>query len=277
MKKTILLITGLIFVLMLSGCASDKTVQDVGAAYKGKTEKQIYIEGEQNLLDGNYSQSTKAFEALDTLFPFGRYAQKGQLDIIYAYYKNGDVPSTLAASDRYIHLYPMGPHVDYAYYMRGLAEFYENQSVLDQYFNTDYAQRELGPLRKSFYDFSELVYRFPKSKYTPDARKRMVFIRNVMARNELETGVFYYDRQAYVAAANRANNVVRHYQGSTSVPGALVLMTESYTKVKDFKDAEQALNVLKLNYPNNESIPHLQRDIQRAEYKDQHTTNRKKA
>jgi outer membrane protein assembly factor BamD len=263
MKKYLLMTLAAVLTFGLSGCATNKTVEDVGAAYKGKSERQIYVAAEQNLIAGNYSDSTKAFEALDTLYPFGKYAQSAQLDIIYAYYKNGDVPSTLAAADRYVHLYPMGSHVAYAYYMRGLAEFYENQSVLDRYFYTDYAQRNLAPMRKAFLDFSELVYHYPKSKYTPDAKKRMIYIRNVMARHELETAEFYYNREAYVASANRAHEVVRHYQQSTSVPGALVMMIESYAKLKDKVDAARALNVLKLNYPQNASIPSLTREVAR--------------
>ena len=260
--KFLLVIT---LALALSACASDKTVQDPGAAFKGQSEQQIYVGGESALISGDYASAIKHFEALDTLYPFGKHAQQAQLDIIYAYYKNDDVASTLAAADRYIHLYPMGPYVDYAYYMRGLAEFYENHGFLNTYFPTNFAQRDTTALKQAFLDFSQLVYHYPNSKYTPDARLRMIYIRNIIASHELEVAHFYYVRQAYVAAANRANIVVQHYQQSTSVPGALVLMTEAYIKLEDYPDAQQSLSILKLNFAGNPNIGPLEKDLAQAQ------------
>ncbi len=250
--------------MLLVACASDKTIEDPGAAFKGKSEQQIYIGGEQALLSGDYKGAVQHFEALDSLYPFGKHAQQAQLDTIYAYYKSDDVASTLAAADRYIHLYPMGRYVDYAYYMRGLAEFYENRSFLSTYFPTDFAQRDTASLKQAFLDFSQLVYRYPNSRYTPDARLRMIYIRNIIASHELEVARFYYVREAYIAAANRANQVVQHYQQSTSVPGALVLMTESYLKLHDLANAKRSFNVLKLNFAGNPNIKTLAKEIAAA-------------
>lgn len=247
----------LLLVMMLTGCAASKTVEDPGAAFKGQSEEQIYQTAEKALAKGDYPKAIKAFEGLDTLYPFGVHAQQGQLDIIYAYYKNDDVASTLAASDRYIHLYPMGAHVDYAYYMRGLAEFYENRGFFETYVSTDYAQRNLTPMHHAFTDFSQLVNNYPNSPYTPDARLRMIYIRNVLAQHVLEVANFYYERAAYVAAANRANEVISHYQQSTSVPGALVLATQAYIKL-GYKDAAmRSYHVLQLNYPDNPNLKEL--------------------
>lgn len=255
----IILITGL-----LSACASHKTVQDPGAGFQGQSEKHIYVTGEQALLSGNYKTAIKHFQAIQVLFPFSKRAEEVQLDIIYAYYMSGDTASTLAAADRYIHLYPMSRNVDYAYYMRGLAEFYEDRGVLERYFNTDYAQRDLMPLRQSFLDFSRLVYQYPNSKYTPDARQRMIYIRNMIAQHNLEVAKFYYDRTAYVGAINRCNEVIQHFQQSAMVPGALILLTESYIKLKDFQSARRSYNVLKLNFPHNPAVPDLARKLNRA-------------
>jgi len=259
--KFILLV---ISILTLSACASDKTVDDPGAAFKGQSEQQIYYGGESALIAGNYAKAIKHFEALDTLYPFGEHSQQAQLDIIYAYYKSDDVPSTLAAADRYIHLYPMSPYVDYAYYMRGLSEFYEERGFLSTYFPTDFSQRDASSLKKAFLDFSELVYHYPNSVYTPDARLRMIYIRNIVASHELEVAHFYFVRESYVAAANRANGIIRHYQQSTSIPGALILMTESYINLQDYADAKQSLAVLKLNFSNNPSIPSLEQSLAKA-------------
>jgi outer membrane protein assembly factor BamD len=255
--KLIKVFSVFLLVVFLAACTSKGTVSDPSAAFKGQSAKHIYLTAESNLLAGNYDKAIKGFQALGILYPFNDYSQKAELDIIYAYYKADDVASTLAASDRYIHLYPMGPHIAYAYYMRGLSEFYEGRSFLSTYFPTNFSQRNLVNLRTAFLDFSRLVYRYPHSKYTPDARLRMIYIRNIIARHELEVAVFYYQRKAYVAAANRATQVVQHFQQSTSVPAALVIMTQAYHKLGSKVQAEMAYNVLVRNFPNNPNVKSL--------------------
>ncbi|PIQ43359.1 MAG: outer membrane protein assembly factor BamD [Gammaproteobacteria bacterium CG11_big_fil_rev_8_21_14_0_20_46_22] len=244
--------------LLLSACSKDVAVDDPGAPYKGKTEKQIYLGGRHALFHQDWDQCTKHFEGLLTLYPFGQYAKNAQLDIIYCYYKNDDVGMTLASADRFIQLYPMDKDVAYAYYMRGLSEFYRNRSFLDQHYDTDYAQRGLDDVQKSFLDFQHIISDYPHSKYAPDARRRMVYIRNIIALHNLEIAKFYFERHSYVAAANRANLVVQHFQQSTAVPGALVLMAMSYQRLGLKSAAAHTINVIKLNYP---SEPDLQRLI----------------
>lgn len=246
--KILLMVT---CVLGLAACASNKTVDDPGAAYQGQTAEQIFTTGSKQLVKHNYDKAVKAFEGLDALYPFSPYAQKAQLFIIYAYYKNDDVPSTLAAADRYLQLYPLGPHDDYAYYMKGLSEFYANTGFLEHYFSTDYSQRNLAPLVRAFGDFNQLVHRYPNSPYAVDAQERMIYIRDIIAQYNLELAQFYYQRESYIGAINRANIVVQSYQGSPSVPDALIVIIQSDLKLGLNADAAKIYQVLKYNYPDN--------------------------
>lgn len=256
MKLIIILLA--IVPFLLASCSKDVTVSDPGAPYKGMTAKQLYLSGRKSMFDEEYDECSKKFEGLESLYPFGEYSYYAQLDIIYCYYKQDDVGMTLASSDRYIQLYPGSPYVVYAYYMRGLAEFYQNRNFLDNHYPTDFSQRDLDPLRKSFMDFDRVVQNYPHSRYAADARRRMIYIRNLMALHNLEVGQFYYNHKAYVAAANRANLVVSHFEGSAAIPGALVMMTKSYQQLKLPQDALQSLTVLKWNYPNSQYIPGLE-------------------
>jgi outer membrane protein assembly factor BamD len=226
--------------------------------YKGDTAEQIFTQAEHNLAAGHYESAAKDFEALDTLYPFGAYSQQGQLDIIYAYYKKGDdAESALAAADRYIRLYPRSPDVDYAYYMKGLINMGTNDSWIDRWIRSDPAQRDLSGMDQAFQDFNLLVQRFPNSRYAPDSRKRMIYIRNLLAQNQLEIARFYLKRKAYVASANRASNVVSLYQGSPQVVPALSIMYESYRALNEDKMANDALRLLITNYPNSSEAKHL--------------------
>ena len=100
---------------MLAACASHSN--DPFIAFKGQTVNQIYQNAKEALLDRNFSRAIKAYEALDVLYPFNRYAEKAQLELIYAYYKDGDAPSAKATAEHFIHLYPNSEHIDYAYYI----------------------------------------------------------------------------------------------------------------------------------------------------------------
>ena len=239
----------ILFVLLSSlyGCAT--TTPDPSAAYRGQTAEQIFICAETALIKGNYTTAIQRFEALDTLYPCGRYAERAHLDIIYAYYKSGDMVATSAAADRYIRLYPASCYADYAYYIKGVADFEQDRGWLQRYFPTDLADRDPGTSKQAFDDFKQLICLYPDSQYVPDARQRMVYLRNLLARYEMNIARYYYCRGAYVAAINRASNVLEHYQQSPSTPCALQLMANAYCRLGLKRQADEAVSVLRCNYP----------------------------
>jgi outer membrane protein assembly factor BamD len=233
--------------MLLTACST--TATDPSEAYKGESGEQIFQKGEEALRDRNTSEAIKRFEALDVQYPFGRNAEIAQLHIIYAYYMNSDYASAEAAADRFIHSHPANPHVDYAYFMRGLANYYQNMGVFERLFAVDFATRDLTQVKKSFNDFSDLVRLYPNSNYAPAAHQYMVYLRNVLANHQLGVAKYYYERHAYVAAVNRASLAVRHYQGSPAVPQGLVMMARSYRKLQLQVPESQVMQVLEYNYP----------------------------
>lgn len=250
LTRNIILMTAMMGAF-LTACS---TTSDPAEAYKGETANQIFTRGESALRDRSYQDAIKRFEALDVQYPYGTNTETAQLHIIYAYYMTSDYASAEAAADRFIHAHPTNPHVDYAYYMRGLSNYYQNLGVFERMFAVDLAKRDLVQVKKAYADFNEIVKIFPDSPYAPAAHQYMVYLRNVIAKHELEVGQFYYERGAYVAAANRANSVVRGYQGAPAVPDALVLMIKSYRALHLKKNADDALVVLQYNYPGSDYV-----------------------
>lgn len=247
----------LIIITLISFTLTACKTTTIEQQYKGKNEQQIFERAERNLAKGNYDTAAKDFEALDNLYPFGPYAQQAQLDIIYAYYKNSDIDSALAAADRYIRLYPRSSDIDYAYYMKGLIGMGTPEGWLDYWVKTGPADRDVSGLDQAFRDFATLVQRFPDSKYVPEARKRMAYIRNLLAAHNLRIAQYYYNRKAYVAAANRAGDVVKNYSGAPQVIPALAIMVESYRALNENDMANDALQVLVNNYPNSSEAKRL--------------------
>ena len=230
----------------LTACSS---TPDDEEEFKTWPAEKLYKEAKREIKDGDYELAIEYLETLEARYPFGKLADQAQLETIYAYYKFEEYDSAIAAADRFIKLHPSHPNVDYAYYLRGLAAFHKKDSPFDVIAPQDPAERDPSSTRNSFNYFAELVRKFPKSKYVPDAIERMKFQRNTLAKHELIIANYYLKRGAYVAAVNRAKYVVENYPRTPAVPEALLLLSEAYNQLNMQDLANDAKRVLEHNYP----------------------------
>nr|WP_297460476.1 outer membrane protein assembly factor BamD [uncultured Halomonas sp.] len=232
---------------LLVGCSSSEISPDL-------QEQELYQQAQSSLDAGRYSTAVDQLEALDTRFPFGSYAEQAQLELIYAYYKIDNWEAARAAASRFIRLHPDHPQIDYAYYMRGLAAYQAGRFSLEGLELIDISKRDLGASRDAYVDFGELVRRYPDSPYAADARQRIVYLRNVIARHELNVADFYLRKGAYVAAVERGRWVIEHYPRSTASRDALAAMVEGYLGLGMRDRATEVLRVLIENDPDNERL-----------------------
>lgn len=247
MQNVKLIVLAMFAVAFLAGCASDD--QKDYSAYKNMSSKEILKSGEKSMYKRNYSDASKKFEAVDALYPFDKETQQADLDSIYSYYKEDDDTAALAAAEKYIHLYPNSNHTDYAYYMKGLINFQRGKTWIQKIYRASESERDLNYMHQAFVDFSDMVRLFPDSLYVTDAYERMLYIKSMFAQRELDVAKFYFDRKAYVAAANRAGYVVRHFEGTPQVIEALKLMAKSYHILGAQQQEDDVLRILKNNYP----------------------------
>lgn len=242
--------------ILMSGCASNgnNTEEDEDSSVPQLSENELYREASESLEAGRYSTAVEQLEALDTRYPFGDHAEQAQLELIYAYYEVDDWEATRAAASRFIRLNPDHPQVDYAYYMRGLAAYQAGRFSLERLKLIDISKRDLGASRDAYSDFRELVQRFPDSEYAPDARQRIVYLRNVMAEHELHVADFYLRKGAYLAAVERGRWVIEQYPEAPATRNALAVMVEGYLGLEMRDRASEVLSVLIENDPNNERL-----------------------
>lgn len=239
-------ILALASLLALSACATDKKA---GIGETDAASAELYQKGKKLLDQGNYSLAIEQFEVLESRYPFGSYAQQAQLETGYAHYKLAEPDSAIAAANQFIKLNPQHPHADYAYYIKGIANFSRYDGMLDRFVNRDLSLLDMNPVRQSFADFKQLIRRFPDSPYAGDAELRMVYLRNILARHELNIAQYYTQRNANVAVVNRCKYLLEHYDGADSVPEALVLLARAYEKLGLDESYNDTLGVLKLNFP----------------------------
>ena len=227
----------LLIAIGLSGCGI------IGKEYdetEGWSANELYNKAAGELDSANYQRAIELYQKLETRYPFGRYAMQGQLDIAYAYYRSDEPEQAIAAADRFIKLYPQNPYVDYAYYMKGIVNYNRSVGFIDRFVPTDASQRDPGAALDAFQDFAVLVERFPDSKYATDARQRMLYLRNNLAKNEVHVARYYMKRGAYIAAANRAQYVIERFQRTSAVEDALEILIDAYDRLGEDKLAGDA-------------------------------------
>ena len=249
-----LVLLGAVCSALLSGCSIFGDEQDIT---KDWSAERLYSAAKERLENKDYEKAIGYYEKLEARYPFGPHSQQAQLDIAYAYYRNDESGAAVAAADRFIKLHPRHPNVDYAYYIKGLANYLKTGGFVARVVAKDYSKRDTGAAQEAFRDFSELVRRFPNSKYSQDAAQRMLYLKNTLARHEVHVAEFYMKRGAYVAAANRARYVVENYQRTPAMPDALVVLAKSYKAMELPSLSSDALRVLELNYPDHPGIEEI--------------------
>ncbi|MBL8414264.1 MAG: outer membrane protein assembly factor BamD [Propionivibrio sp.] len=245
--RSLAVIVALFLASLVAGCGLFPDQKDETA---GWSANKLYTEAKEALNDGAYDKSIKYFEKLESRYPYGRFAQQAQIDIAYAYWKNNEPASAVAACDRFIKLHPNHPNVDYVYYLRGLVNFNEDLGLLGLISQQDMTERDPKGARESFDAFKELVIRFPDSKYTPDAILRMKYLVNALASLEVHVARYYMKRNAYVAAINRAQYALINYPEAPATEEALYIMVKAYDLMgmDDLRDDVE--RVMRKNYPN---------------------------
>lgn len=250
----------LLFGLLGAGCSLLSEVKDETAGWQAE---KMYREGHEALVEGNYTRAIKMFETLEGRFPYGRHAQQAIIEGAYAQYKSGEPALAIAAADRFIKLHPDHPSVDYMYYLKGLANFNEDLGFLGILADQDLAERDPKSARESYATFRDLVAKFPDSRYARDAQARMAYLVNALASHEIHAARYYFNRQAYLAAANRAQYAMLTYPRTPALEEALVILLRSYEALKLDVLRDDTRRILAANFPNN---PYLNGRVEKSSW-----------
>ena len=221
------LVLTMLTVLILAGCASKpETEEETEPA-----EVILYQLAQDRINAKNYSGAVESLSRIERFYPFGVYAEQARADLIYAFYMSGDYDQAYAASEKFIRLYPRNTNIDYAYFMKGMTGYYQDEGLLNDIFALDLSKRDTSPAMQSYADLTEFIIRYPESEYIDAARERLIFLRNLIASSELDGAEYYMKRGAYLAAVNRANYVLKNIPNSTERERALRILKEAYKQL----------------------------------------------
>lgn len=244
MKHILLGLTLLLFALFLSACSS--TEVDETADW---SPNKLYSEAQAAVDARDYEKAVLYFNKLEGRAAGTSLAQQAQLEAAYALFKNEQKAEAIAALDRFMQLHPRSAAIDYALYLKGVINFNDDLGYLGRLSSQDLSERDQEAAKAAFQTFNELVTRFPNSKYTPDARARMVYIVNSLAQSEVNIARYYYSRGAYIAAINRAQAAIDNYRQAPALEEALYILYKSYEAIGMNDLSAQAREIMDYNFP----------------------------
>ena len=243
-KYSILL---LLIAFVIAGCNSDGPEIE-------QPEKIYYDQAQKRMNAKNYYGAIESLEAIENRYPFGKYAEQAQVELIYAHFMNSETEASHSAAEKFIRLHPRHPNIDYAYFMKGLSSYTRDREFLTRVSDTDLSNRDVSGAKESFAELTEFLTRFPDSQYAPYAKQRNVYLRNMIAKSELAAADYYLTIDAYVAAIRRANYVIENIPNSSENYRALKILEVSYEALGYTSLLEDLKVVININYPDQESI-----------------------
>lgn len=256
----------MIVAFFLFGCADDND-DSVKTEIKGWSVQKLYEQASDTLAKKNYAKAIKYYNVLESTYPYGIYAQQGMLDLAYAYYQDDKPELALPTIDQFISTYPTNSNMDYALYLKGFINYKNDNGLLSRFTKQDLSERDPKGLEDSYKAFSELVNKFPNSKFTPDARDKINRLVNALARGEIYRARYYMVIKAYLAAISRSQNVIINYPNSPYVEEALAMQLEAYTNLGKMVLAAKTRTVLELNFPHSQYLQENWEDQNMAWYK----------
>ena len=236
-------------VLAASGCSGMKGMFKDKDKNEGLPVSQLYDKAHTSMEQGRWSTAAETFGRLIAQYPYGPYTEQALMEQAYAEHKAGKYDEAVSTIDRFIRTYPTHKNIAYLYYLRGLSNMSRNTVFLSRAFKLDMSTRDLQAPQQAYNDFNIVATRYPNSRYDADARQRMVFLRNEFARFELNTGLYYLQRGAWVSAADRATYLLETYPQTSYQNDAVALLAESYTRMGNATLAADAKRVLQQNDP----------------------------
>ena len=211
-------------------------------------EKIYYDQAQRRIASNNYFGAIESLEAIETRYPFGKYAEQAQVELIYVYFMNSENDASHAAAEKFIRLHPRHPNIDYAYFMKGLSSYTRDNSLMQRLTETDLSNRDVSGAKQSFSELTEFLTRHPDSQYAPYAKQRNIYLRNMIARNELAAADYYLSIDAHVAAIRRAKYVIENIPNSSENFRALKILEKSYKALSYIELYDDVIRVIDLNY-----------------------------
>ncbi len=226
----------LILILFFSSCSSDNEIKTNTLSSDDVT---MYNMGMKHLKKKKYEEAIDNFTELEIQYPYSPWASKGQLMIGFAHYSANEYDEAILNLSKFVELNPNHKLLPYAIYLKAYSYFERIPDInLDQKFSN-----------RAYEEFSELINRYPRSRYAVQSKKHIKKLKNHLAAKEIKVGKYYQSKGDYLAAIKRYKVVLRKYRQSTQIPESIFRLIESYVSIGLIKQSYYLFKILEYNFP----------------------------
>lgn len=226
---------------LTAGCSSGGG-KNADTAYVARDVDTLYAAAKDRLDRGDSRQAAALFDEVERQHPYSPWARRAQLMSAFSYYVGRDYTKSIQSAQRFLSIHPGNKDAPYAYYLMALSYYEQISDVTRDQRLTDQARIAL----------TEVVRRYPNTRYASDARLKLDLVNDHLAGKEMTIGRYYQRSGKWLAASQRFRNVVDNYQTTSHAPEALFRLVESYLSMGIPEEAQKSAAVLGANYPGNE-------------------------
>ena len=181
---------------------------------------------------GDYKKAAALFDEVERQHPYSPWARRAQLMSAFSYYAGRDYAKAVHS------IHPGNKDAAYAYYLIAIS-YYEQISDVSR------DQRITGQAKQAL---TEIVRRYPGTRYAADARLKIDLVNDHLAGKEMTIGRSYQDRGKWLAATIRFRTVIDDYQTTSHTAEALFRLVECYLALGLPEEAQKSAAVLGRNY-----------------------------
>jgi len=225
-------------IMLTAGCGG-RGGKNRDTAYVARDVDALYQAAKDRLDRGETKQAAALFDEVERQHPYSPWARRAQLMSAFSYYVARDYGKSIQTAQRFLSIHPGNRDAPYAYYLIAIS-YYEQISDVTRDQKT--TQQALAAL-------TELVRRYPDSRYAADARLKIDLVNDHLAGKEMTIGRSYQRSGKWLAATIRFRNVIDQYQTTSHTPEALFRLAECYLSLGIPAEAQKAASVLGANYP----------------------------
>jgi outer membrane protein assembly factor BamD len=227
--------------LLTAGCGGRAgKVRDT--AFVARDVETLYNAAKDRLDRGDTTVAAALFDEVERQHPYSPWARRAQLMSAFSYYVAKDYTKSIQSAQRFLSIHPGNRDAPYAYYLIALC-YYEQISDVDR------DQKITG---QALTALTEVVRRYPNTRYAADARVKLDLVNDHLAGKEMQIGRYYERSGRWLAASLRFRNVIENYQTTSHAPEALFRMVESSLTLGMQEEALKYAAVLGNNYPGSE-------------------------
>lgn len=238
-RSLVLIATGAVLILPLGACASRNKLGDT--AYVARDVNTLYAAAKRTMDQGDYDRAAKLFDEVERQHPYSVWARRAQLMSAFNYYLARKYNEAIGSARRFVTIHPGNAEAPYAQYLISMSYYQQIEDVTRDQSTTDSAKSS----------FSELIRRYPDTRYAADARLKLDLINDHLAGKQMEVGRFYQRSGQWLASTYRFRDVVDNYQTSSHTPEALARLVESDLALGLIEEARKTAAVLGTNYADN--------------------------